>query len=185
MRTDPLTVGRQIYILRKMRGLTQTQLADRLHLSFQAVSKWERGETMPDVGLLPELAESLETSIDNILTGGERVMEQKVPAKYTRTVTIAQLREGILCFQRIGELLGKDSFFYFGAIGGVYLKMNMELDKYLEDEDPYRREAMVAEAASQAIMNGAWIDPEDIRTGFEHEHWVNIVSEFGKKYGIQ
>ena len=184
MRTDPLTVGRQIYILRKMKGMTQSQLADRLHLSFQAVSKWERGETMPDAGLLPELAEVLETSIDNILTGGERTVENK-QRNYTRTVTIAQMREGIMCFQRIGELLGKDSLFYIGAIGGVNLRMNMELDKYLEDEDSYRREAMVAEAASQAIMNGAWIDPEDIRTGFEHEHWANIVSEFGKKYGIE
>ena len=67
MEINPMKVGARIYRLRKIQGLTQNQLGDRLHISFQAVSKWERGEALPDVALLPSLAEALDTTIDNIL----------------------------------------------------------------------------------------------------------------------
>ena len=48
-------------------GLTQEQLAVKLKVSFQAVSKWERGETLPDIKLLPVLASQLGTSADSLL----------------------------------------------------------------------------------------------------------------------
>lgn len=180
MPVNPMNVGRHISSLRKSRGLTQNQLGDQLHVSFQAVSKWERGETLPDTMLLPDLAAALSTTIDNILNGGEKPM--KSPEQFTRTATIAQMREGIDCFERIGELLGKESFFYKGAIGGVNLKMVIDLEEYLADD--YTREAMVAEAAIQAMMDGAYFSPEDIETGFAHQHWVDNVKEYAKKYGI-
>ena len=50
MEPDPIKVGAHIHRLRKRRQLTQVQLGELLHISFQAVSKWERGETLPDVG---------------------------------------------------------------------------------------------------------------------------------------
>lgn len=181
MPVDPIKVGRHICALRKARGLTQNQLGDKLHISFQAVSKWERGETLPDVNLLPDLAQILSTTVDNILNGGER--PAKAPEQYTRTATIAQMREGIACFERIGELLGKGSFFYQGAIGGANLKMNIDLEEYLQDS--YTREAMIAEAAIQAMMDGAYFSPEDIETEFEHQHWVDNVKEYARKYGIE
>ena len=53
---DNEAVGRQIALLRTDKGLTQSELGERLGVSFQAVSKWERGETLPDTGLLPDLA---------------------------------------------------------------------------------------------------------------------------------
>jgi len=182
MSVEPGKVGRQICLLRKMKSMTQNQLGEKLHISFQAVSKWERGETLPDVSLLPELAQALETSIDNILLGGERQTMERKPEEFARRVTVAQMREGIECFQRIGELLGKESLFYIGAVGGVDLRMNMELDKSLQD--PYAKECMVAEAAIQAMMNGAYMDPEDIRTGFQFPQWAEVVGEFAGKYGI-
>jgi transcriptional regulator with XRE-family HTH domain len=60
--------GKYIMILRKTRGLTQKALADCLGLSHQAVSSWERGETMPDIATLPLLAELLGTTSDAILS---------------------------------------------------------------------------------------------------------------------
>ena len=45
---DTILVGKQIASLRKAKGLTQNQLGERLNISFQAVSKWERGEALPD-----------------------------------------------------------------------------------------------------------------------------------------
>ena len=48
------------------RGLTQEALGEKLNMSPQAVSKWERGECMPDAALLPQLAETLGLSLDRL-----------------------------------------------------------------------------------------------------------------------
>lgn len=61
-------VGANIAALRKKRGLTQAELAERINYSDKAVSKWERGESLPDVLTLLALAEQLQTD-PNTLTG--------------------------------------------------------------------------------------------------------------------
>ena len=48
-------VGRKIVALRKAQNMTQTELADKMNVSFQAVSNWERGNSMPDLSKLPQL----------------------------------------------------------------------------------------------------------------------------------
>jgi transcriptional regulator with XRE-family HTH domain len=53
--------------LRKKRGIGQQELADVLGVSFQSVSKWETGVTMPDISLLPNIAEYFKVSIDELL----------------------------------------------------------------------------------------------------------------------
>lgn len=60
-------LARNISIYRKEKGLTQEELAHILGLSFQAVSKWENAQTMPDISLLPLLSQTLEVSIDKLL----------------------------------------------------------------------------------------------------------------------
>jgi len=52
---------------RKEQGLTQEALGDKLGVSFQAVSKWETNQTVPDTALLPELARTLNISVDKLL----------------------------------------------------------------------------------------------------------------------
>jgi transcriptional regulator with XRE-family HTH domain len=64
---DMKSIGRKIAACRRQKNLTQMELADLLNISFQAVSNWERGETMPDVSKLPELAKIFQVSIDEIL----------------------------------------------------------------------------------------------------------------------
>ena len=170
-------VGKQIQSLRKIKGITQNELGERLGISFQAVSKWERGETLPDTALLADLADILETTIDNILIGGERIM------KFKRKITIEQMHEGIECFTRLGELLGRDNLFYIGAMEGVDNKMNIEMEKYLQDS--YTKEAMVAEATVQCIQNGDYVDISDVQKGFEHPHWAEIVLKYAQTHGIK
>lgn len=60
-------LARNISRYRKERGLTQDELAQKLGLTFQAVSKWENAQTMPDIALLPELSKALQVSIDKLL----------------------------------------------------------------------------------------------------------------------
>ncbi|MBQ3940656.1 MAG: helix-turn-helix domain-containing protein [Oscillospiraceae bacterium] len=61
--------GELLRQLRTQRGLTQKQLAARLHVSDKAVSKWECGSGCPDVSLLAALAEVFETDMQILLTG--------------------------------------------------------------------------------------------------------------------
>ncbi|MCL2031338.1 MAG: helix-turn-helix domain-containing protein [Oscillospiraceae bacterium] len=61
------TLSGNIARYRKERGFTQEELAGRLGITFQAVSKWETGQTMPDVALLPALAGALGVSADKLL----------------------------------------------------------------------------------------------------------------------
>ena len=63
-----LSLAQNICRLRKQNGLTQERLAEALGVSFAAVSKWERGVTLPDIQLLPELSILLGTSIDALFS---------------------------------------------------------------------------------------------------------------------
>lgn len=62
-----MTLGEKIASLRKARGITQEQLAEKCSVSPQAVSKWENDITSPDISLLPRLSELLGVSCDELL----------------------------------------------------------------------------------------------------------------------
>lgn len=62
-----MTIEKIISEKRKAMGLTQQQLAEKLHVSYQAVSKWENGTSCPDIDLLPRLASVFQISIDALL----------------------------------------------------------------------------------------------------------------------
>jgi transcriptional regulator with XRE-family HTH domain len=64
-------IGSYISTLRKKKDLTQVELAEKLNVSHQAVSKWERGESLPDVGTLVTVGKLFGTSVDDILSGGK------------------------------------------------------------------------------------------------------------------
>ena len=75
-----ITVGSNLSRLRKECGLTQAELAERINYSDKAVSKWERGESLPDVLTLLSLARELGTDL-NTLTGCAPVEEQPAPVQ--------------------------------------------------------------------------------------------------------
>ncbi len=65
----PEDLGSRIAAHRRARGLTQVQVADRMGVSPQAVSKWERGLACPDLTLLDDLSLLLGVGIEELLTG--------------------------------------------------------------------------------------------------------------------
>ncbi len=73
------TIGKNILNLRKQNNLTQEELAGKLNVSFQAVSKWENGISCPDVSMLAPLAVALGCSIDSLLG---YAAEQKIITDY-------------------------------------------------------------------------------------------------------
>ena len=61
--------GQFVRSMRKERQMTQQQLAERLHLTDKAVSKWERGLSLPDISMLEHLARELDVSVVELLCG--------------------------------------------------------------------------------------------------------------------
>ena len=66
---DNYVTGAAIRSLREAKGLTQEELAERIHVSAKAVSKWETGKGFPDVSLLEPLAGALDISVIELLSG--------------------------------------------------------------------------------------------------------------------
>jgi len=64
-----MTLGTRISLLRREKGLKQEELAERMGVSPQAVSKWENDLNCPDIALLPQLAKTLDVTVDHLLTG--------------------------------------------------------------------------------------------------------------------
>lgn len=73
---DQIKIGRFIAERRKKRLLTQQQLAEKLHITDRAVSKWECGKAMPDSSIMLELCEILEISVNDLLCGEVITMDQ-------------------------------------------------------------------------------------------------------------
>lgn len=170
-------ISKQISTLRKAKGLTQNELGERVGVSFQAVSKWERGETLPDISLLPDLAKILETSIDNILLGGERLVE------YKGKISVYAMKCGLDCLKNMGEHFGKDNLIYRAAVRGINAELNTDIEDAFSDD--YAFEAFLAEAIIQNLMQGMYIDVSDVKNNFKHERFKKVVLDYCERYGIK
>ena len=74
---DQLKIGKFIATCRKMKGLTQMQLAEKLGITDKAISKWERGIAMPDSSIMLELCDIIGISVNELLSGEKISMEKK------------------------------------------------------------------------------------------------------------
>ena len=72
---DQIKIGKFIAERRKDEGLTQLELADKLHVTDRAVSKWETGKSLPDSSIMLELCEILKISVTELLNGERIEME--------------------------------------------------------------------------------------------------------------
>lgn len=73
-----IQLGEKIKVLRKSRGLSQNALAQYLGVSFQTVSKWETGATMPDIALIPSIAAFFHVSTDELFGYNPLDMEERI-----------------------------------------------------------------------------------------------------------
>ena len=170
---DNLKISNYIQHLRKAAGLTQKELAEKLNISFQAVSKWETGESLPDTGLLLELSDVLGTSVDKLLTGGAIVANER------RLMRLEDVKTGFAHLEDIGRLFGENCTFYTGMIEGINQKMNMDILTYLKD--PMTREVMYAEVLIQGILEGRTVDMDEIEADFANKHMVETIRRYIEK----
>ena len=66
---DQIKIGKLISKMRRMKGLTQRELGDKVGVGYRAVSKWETGMTSPDISIINELSQILGISSDELLNG--------------------------------------------------------------------------------------------------------------------
>ena len=88
------TIGKRIAALRREKELKQDELAEKLGVSAQAVSKWENDQTCPDISLLPLLAKTLGVSVDELLSGKEESAPavQIIPVSERKDINDMMLR---------------------------------------------------------------------------------------------
>ena len=85
-------IARNLKCLRRQRGLTQEELAARLHVTRQAVSNWERNRNLPELEILLSAAELLGVGVDELLYGPRPAEGAAAPAnRRRRTVTAGAL----------------------------------------------------------------------------------------------
>lgn len=82
---DLVKIGRFIAECRKEKGLTQSQLAEKLNITDKAVSKWETGKGMPDVSIMIELCDILGINVNELLSG-EKLSEEKYKEKANENI---------------------------------------------------------------------------------------------------
>lgn len=85
-----IIIDKQLRELRHKRGNTQEELASFLNISFQAVSKWERGESLPDISLLPKIAAFYGVSVDELLGVGEIRKQEKIHEYRVKSFELAR-----------------------------------------------------------------------------------------------
>lgn len=85
-------IGERIANLRREKGYTQEELAEKLSVSPQAVSKWENNISCPDITLLPEIARLFDVTVDELLGCEREKTVQLVPKEQRRKLEDLMLR---------------------------------------------------------------------------------------------
>ncbi len=117
-----------IFEHRKKQGMTQEELAERLHISNKTVSKWERGLGYPDITLVPSLADALQVPVaalfdaDDLQVEAEDRRRKTDLAAYLRGAVLAvmlYLSALVICF--LAVLSGEEDLILAGYIAGALL----------------------------------------------------------------
>lgn len=137
---DMKSIGRKIASLRKEKGFTQMELADRMGVSFQAISNWERGETMPDISKLPALSELFGVSIDTLLgrTRHTRIIENILEgSERDKPVTADEFEEivPILTSEQADVIIKEDILEGIEEEDGIDVSQLKKIACHLDEDD--------------------------------------------------
>ena len=135
--TNPAAVSATIRRLRREKGLTQEALAQAMGVSPQAISKWETGQTMPDITLLLPLSKVLGIGVNELLGGNRR---QELEKKFQEAVCLGEEYSLIVSLEALEEFPDDEDFLYRRAcdelwigksgFGGAHLYIDRALDGF-------------------------------------------------------
>ena len=89
-------IGKFILDLRKQNKMTQKELADKLNVTAQAVSKWENGRGIPDIEILQKISTEFNVNIESILNGEKN--KKKMPIKYILIILLVIILLGVAIY---------------------------------------------------------------------------------------
>ena len=165
---DNIKIGNYIKELRIKNKLTQKDLADKLCISFQAVSKWELGETLPDTSILLDLAKILNTSVDLILNGGAFLNNER------KMLSVKDIIIGFEHLKDVKRCFGEESLFYKGMINGINKEMNFDFEDGINNHP----DVMYTEVILQAIINeNKIVNLDEVKTYIKNPKMINIIEE--------
>mgnify|MGYP000734206917 CR=1 FL=1 len=170
---NAIEIGKYIKELRKRKGYTQSELGGELNISFQTVSKWETGSTLPDSNILLDLSEVLDISVDKILLAGKSSGRNK-------GIKISKIIDGFNHLIHLKECFGEHSQFYSGAIKGINESMNMDIESHLKNEK--HLEVLYTEVILQYIIEGYDVDIIEVKTYIKSKKMISIVENYLSKY---
>lgn len=125
------TFGMMVSSLRKEKGMTQLELADKMGVTDKAVSKWERDLSYPDINSIGKLAEILGVSVDELMQNKTNIKENESNNDIVETVfkaVGAAMGIAVVVLSVLGELDTKTAFIMLG-IGLASVSMSLLKDK--------------------------------------------------------
>lgn len=165
---DSLKIGSYIKNQRIIKNLTQKDLADKLHISFQAVSKWELGETLPDTSILLDLASILDTSVDLILNGGVFMNNER------KQISVKDIIMGFEHLKDVKRCFGEESLFYKGMINGINKEMNFDYEDGIKNYP----DIMYTEVILQAIINeNKTVNMDEVKAYIKNPKMIDIINK--------
>lgn len=90
---DQIKIGKFIRKKRKEKNITQSELAEKLNITDRAISKWENGIFMPDVGIITDLCKILNITINDLFSGEKVDMKKKEKILENNLLEMAKLKE--------------------------------------------------------------------------------------------
>lgn len=88
-------IGKFISEKRKGKNLTQAQLAEKIGISVNAVSKWERGLNLPDASIMIELCDLLDITVNELLSGERLTPEEQKHKSDINAISIITTKDGL------------------------------------------------------------------------------------------
>jgi len=171
---NTIEIGKYIKTKRIEKHLTQKDLAEILQISFQAVSKWETGTTLPDTSILLTLSDVLEVTVDQILNAGE------FRKRMNKKINIEEIQESFNSLLKMKEVLGPNNGIYKSLMSGV---MKDEHASFEDDlRNPEKMEILVAKSVVQLIIDGYQVSKEEIDNFFSTEEIREKVKKYQIKY---
>lgn len=185
---DIKTIGQFIKTMRKKEQITQKELAEKLNISPQAVSRWENGEALPDTLLLLDLAKILNVSVDLILEAGQPECYYERTEKFN----VLDVPKGFEAIESVKKYFGEKSLFYIGMIQGISKIMNFDFEETLEKN----KKVLYVEVIISALNMGYYVDKEEVEQlfkdnyktyelikSYDNEYWKKTLQFNLSKYG--
>ncbi len=171
---NTIEIGKYIRRRRIEKNMTQKELAEKLNISFQAVSKWETGTTLPDTSILLALSDVLVVSVDQILNAGE------FRERMNKQINVEEVKAALKSILMLKKVLGPKN----GIVSTMFTALNEGRETPFEEDlmNKEKREIILAKSVIQLIIDGYSLSEEDAIKNFPTEAVRKKVLMYQEKY---